>query len=50
MSKERDGASPAPDTPAEGRPPESKGDGKKALLFFFGAIAFILALKFLLGY
>ncbi|MFN7989274.1 MAG: hypothetical protein U0529_17495 [Thermoanaerobaculia bacterium] len=50
MSKKPDGASPAPDTPAEGGPPESKGDGRKALLFFFGAIAFILALKFLLGY
>ena len=50
MSKERDGVSPTPNAPAEGPSPESKGDGKKALIFFFGAIAFILALKFLLGY
>jgi len=50
MSKERDGVSPTPNAPAEGPSPEAKGDGKKALIFFFGAIAFILALKFLLGY
>ncbi len=50
MSKERDGASPAPDAPAEGPSPEGKGEGRKALIFFFGAIAFILALKYLLGY
>lgn len=50
MSKEPDGASRAPDAPPEGPPPEGTGDGKKALLFFFGAIVFILALKFLLGY
>jgi hypothetical protein len=50
MSKERDGVSPTPDAPAEGPAPEGKGDGKKALIFFFGAIAVILALKYLLGY
>ena len=50
MSKERDGTSPAPDAPAERPSPEGKGDSRKALLFSSGAIAFILALNFLLGY
>ena len=50
MSKERDGVSPTPDAPAEGPSPENKGDGKKALIFFLGAIAFILALKYILGF
>ena len=50
MSKERDGVSPTPNAPAEVPSPENKGDGKKALIFFLGAIAFILALKYLLGY
>jgi hypothetical protein len=50
MSKEPEGVSTAPNAPAEGPSPENKGDGRKALIFFFGAIAFILALKYLLGY
>lgn len=50
MSKERDGASPTPRESNEGPLPENKGDGRKALIFFFGAIAFILVLKYLLGY
>lgn len=50
MSKEREGTSPAPDAPPERPSPEGTGDGRKALIFFLGAIAFILALKFLLGY
>ncbi len=47
MSKE-DGVSPTPNSPAED--PSPKGDAKKALIFVVGAIAFILALKFILGY
>ena len=30
--------------------PRTSGIAQKALIFFFGAIGFILALKFLLGY
>ena len=50
MSKERNGVSPTPNAPAEGPSPEDKGNGKKALIFFLGAIAFIIALKLILGY
>lgn len=50
MSKERDGVSPTPNAPAEGPSAEDRRDRIKGLIFFFGAIGFILALKFILGY
>ena len=50
MIKDPDGVRPKPIAPAEGPSPEAKGDGRKAEVFFFGAIAFIIAPKFLPGY
>ena len=50
MSKERDGVRPTPNAPAEGLSPQDKRDRIKALIFVVGAIAFILALKFIMRF
>lgn len=41
----RDGQNPSP-----ARPPEERKNAVKAALFFFGAIAFLVILKIVLGY
>ena len=50
MRKENDSKGRVPADRPSGLTPEEKSNLRKAAIFFVAAIAFILGLKFLLGY
>ena len=50
MPKKTDSASSDPTERPSGPTPEEKRDRTKAVIFLVGAIAFVIVLKFILGY